>query len=114
MHERAVTFPVGRADLNQDASGLGLGHIRDEPWNAWGHPYDMHGATGHGGSWFGYQSQMWFVEEEGGAYGIVLLINTEFDFGAEARALWLFASPLRLQVLLMEEAATRYAQVSGQ
>ena len=37
----------------------------------------------------------------------------EFDFKPEARDLWLFASPLRLQVLLMEEAATRYAQASG-
>jgi CubicO group peptidase (beta-lactamase class C family) len=115
MHKRAVTFPVGRGDLNQIASGLGLGHIRDEPWNAWGHPYDMHGATGHGGSWFGYQGQMWFVEkDEGGGYGIVLLINTELDFKPKARDLWLFAGPLRLQVLLMEEAAARYAQTAGQ
>jgi hypothetical protein len=69
-----------------------------------------------GGSWFGYQGQMRFVEkgEEGGGCGIVLLINTEFDFKSEARDLWLFASPLRLQVLLMEEAATRYAQAAGQ
>lgn len=109
MQEKAVSFPLGRADLNQVAYGLGLGHIREEPWSTWGHLYDMHGATGHGGSWFGYQGQMWFVEEEEGGYGMVLLVNTEFDF-KEARDLWLFASPLKLQVLLMEEAAAMYQQ----
>jgi CubicO group peptidase (beta-lactamase class C family) len=25
-------------------------------------PLGMHGATGHGGSWYGYQGQMWFVK----------------------------------------------------
>jgi CubicO group peptidase (beta-lactamase class C family) len=39
MHEEAVTFPLGYGDLNQVSCGLGLGHL-----------YDMHGATGHGGS----------------------------------------------------------------
>ena len=68
----------------------------------------MHGATGHGGSWWGYQAQMWFVQREEEGYGIILLINTESDFKAEARGLWLFASPLRLQVLLMEEAAVMH------
>lgn len=51
---------------------------------------------------------MWFVEREEAGYGIIPLINTESDFKAEARDLWLFASPLRLQVLLMEEAAVMH------
>jgi CubicO group peptidase (beta-lactamase class C family) len=110
MQEEAVTFPLGRGDLNQVAYGLGLGHVREQPWNCWGHLYDMHGATGHGGSWFGYTGQMWFVGETEGGYGIVLLANTEFDFNPEARGLWLFASPLRLQTLLMQEASTLYQQ----
>jgi CubicO group peptidase (beta-lactamase class C family) len=114
MHEEAVSFPLGHADLNQVSYGLGLGHIRDEPWSAWGHLYDMHGATGHGGSWWGYQGQMWFVERGEGGYGIILLINTESDFKAEARGLWLFASPLKLQVLLMEEAALMYQQETSE
>ena len=105
MQEQAVSFPLGRGDLNQVSYGLGFGHIREEPWSVWGHLYDMHGATGHGGSWFGYQAQMWFVEREEGGYGVILLTNTESDFKAEARSLWMFASPLKLQVLLMEEAA---------
>jgi CubicO group peptidase (beta-lactamase class C family) len=109
MHQEAVSFPPGYGDLNQVSYGLGLGHIRKQPWQIWGHFYDMHGATGHGGSWFGYQGQMWFVEEDSGSYGIILLTNTEFDFKAEARNMWMFASPLKLQVLLMEEAAARYA-----
>jgi CubicO group peptidase (beta-lactamase class C family) len=113
MHERAVSFPLGQGDLNQVSYGLGLGHFREIPWSVWGHLYDMHGATGHGGSWWGYQAQMWFVEEKEGGYGIVLLTNTESDFKAEARELWLFASPLRLQVLLMEEASRMYAQTVG-
>jgi len=104
MHKTAVTFPPGRGDLNQVSCGLGIGHIRKEPWNCWGHLYDMHGAKGHGGSWFGYLSQMWFVEEEQNTYGVILLTNTEFDFKAEARDLWNFSSPLKLLVLLMEEA----------
>jgi hypothetical protein len=111
MQRPAATFSVGQGDLNQSSYGLGLGQIRRQPWTVWGHPYDMHGAVGHGGSWFGYQSAMWFVPEDGGGYGIVLLSNTECDFKPEARDLWLFASPLRLQVLLMAEARTRYEAV---
>jgi CubicO group peptidase (beta-lactamase class C family) len=114
MQEEAVTFPLGRGDLNQFAYGLGLGHIQEEPWSCWGHLYDMHGATGHGGSWFGYAGQMWFVDEAEGGYGIVMLINTELDFKPEARGLWLFASPLRLQVLLMEEASVLYEQTHAE
>lgn len=72
--------------------------------------YQCHRADG---SWWGYQAQMWFVEEERGAYGIILLINTEFDFKSEARDLWLFASPFRLQGLLMEEPSVRFAQATG-
>ena len=73
----------------------------------------MHGANGHGGSSWGYQSAMWFVPKVSGGYGIVLLTNTESDFKAEARDLWLFASPLRLQVLLMEEAGRLYQEAVG-
>jgi CubicO group peptidase (beta-lactamase class C family) len=112
MHTPAVTFPVGRADLNQVSYGLGVGHVREEPWSAWGHPYDMHGATGHGGSWFGYNGQMWFAEAADGGYGIILLYNTDLDFKADD--LWFFASPLRLQVLLMEEAAALHEQARGE
>jgi CubicO group peptidase (beta-lactamase class C family) len=113
MHKRAVSFPLGYGDLNQVSYGLGLGHIREQPWQAWNHLYDMHGATGHGGSWFGYQGQMWFVNGEKGSYGIILLVNTEFDFKAEARNTWIFASPLKLQVLLMEEASEFYGQMAA-
>jgi len=104
MQEKAVTFPLGQGDLNQISYGLGIGHIREEPWNSWGHLYDMHGAKGHGGSWFGYIGQMWFTEKGENSYGIILLINTNVNFKAETRDLWLFASPLKIQVLLMEEA----------
>jgi CubicO group peptidase (beta-lactamase class C family) len=110
MQERAVTFPVGQGDLNQDAYGLGLGHIRDVPWSAWGHLYDMHGATGHGGSWFGYNAQLWFVDKEEGGFGIIVLTNTESDFNAEARNLWIFGSVNKIPVLLMEEASELYTQ----
>ncbi|MDJ0753612.1 MAG: serine hydrolase domain-containing protein [Ardenticatenaceae bacterium] len=110
MQEKVVTFPLGQGDLNQDAAGIGLGHVRNQPWNAWGHLYDMHGATGHGGSWWGYQSQMWFVNEEDGGYGMILLINTEGDLKGDTRSLWLFSSPLQIQTLLMEEARLRYQE----
>ena len=112
MQEPAVTFPVGRGDFNQVSYSLGLGQIRDQPWSAWGHLYDMHGASGHGGSWFGYNSQMWFVSDAGGGYGMILLFNTDLDFKPDS--LWMFASPLRLQVLLMEEASLLYQQASGE
>ena len=113
MQGEAARFPLGYGDLNQVSSGLGLGHLREQPWESWGHFYDMHGASGHGGSWFGYQAQMWFVRKEEGGYGVILLVNTEFDFSApNDRFLWLLASPCKIQVLVMEEASARFAQTA--
>ena len=110
MQEKAVTFPLGQGDLNQETYGLGLGHIRDVPWSAWGHLYDMHGATGHGGSWFGYNAQLWFVDKEEGGYGVVVLTNTESDFNSQGRNLWIFGSLNKIPVLLIEEASELYTQ----
>jgi hypothetical protein len=45
----------------------------------------------------------------------VQLVNTEFDLTSpESRSLWLFASPLKLQVLLMEKAEVMYQQEMSQ
>jgi CubicO group peptidase (beta-lactamase class C family) len=113
MQRRAVSVPKGQGDLNQAGYGLGLGHLNATPWNCWGHLYNMHGAIGHGGSWFGYGGQMWFVPKGSGGYGIVLLVNTDADFEGEASDLWIFAGTYKMQVLLMEAAREAFAASIG-
>ncbi len=111
MQTPIVSHPKGAGDLNQVGYGLGLGHLDNDPWQYWGHSYDMHGATGHGGSTGGSTVQMWFVDREEGGYGIVLATNVDrakddyFD-------VWFFSTFYRMQTLLMDEARTRY-EASG-
>lgn len=109
MQRYAVSVPQGAGDLNQAGYGLGLGQLKAEPWNSWGHLYDMHGAIGNAGSWFGYSSQLWFAPKESGGYGIVLLVNNGADFEGEARDLWVFFGTYKMQVLLMEAAGEALA-----
>jgi CubicO group peptidase (beta-lactamase class C family) len=113
MQRRAVSVPKGQGDLNQAGYGLGLGQLNATPWNCWGHLYDMHAAIGHGGSWFGYGGQMWFVPKGSEGYGVVLLVNTDADFEEEASDLWVFAGTYKMQVLLMEAAAEAFAASIG-
>lgn len=108
MHEMAV-LTEGGGDLNQAGYGLGVAQMNVQPWQFWGHFYDMQGAIGHGGSTWGTVGQMWFVKQDSGGYGIVLLTNVDRDFEPDDY-LRFFAIDYRIQVELLAEAAVRYAQ----
>jgi CubicO group peptidase (beta-lactamase class C family) len=73
IHRKEVTFPP-----ISPAVGYGYGwiHHNEDPVNF----IDMRGSQGHGGEYLGYMSAMWFVEEEQGGYGIVLLSNVNESF----------------------------------
>lgn len=68
MHGKAVSFPPQSPVVGY---GYGWIHNNEDPVNF----IDMHGSQGHGGEYLGYMSAMWFVEEEQGGYGIILLTN---------------------------------------
>jgi CubicO group peptidase (beta-lactamase class C family) len=68
MHRKAVSFSSQSPILGY---GYGWIHNNENPVNF----IDMRGSQGHGGEYLGYMSAMWFVEEEQGGYGIILLSN---------------------------------------
>jgi CubicO group peptidase (beta-lactamase class C family) len=68
MHRKAVSFSPQSPILGY---GYGWIHNNENPVNF----IDMRGSQGHGGEYLGYMSAMWFVEEEQGGYGIILLSN---------------------------------------
>ena len=68
MHGKAVSFPPQSPVVGY---GYGWIHNNEDPLNF----IDMRGSQGHGGEYLGYMSAMWFVEEEQGGYGIILLTN---------------------------------------
>ena len=74
MHKPAVRTT---ADLGMAASGYAWTIRREEPWMYWGTPFQMRGAQGHGGADYGYRSSMYYVEEEEGGYGVIVLTNVE-------------------------------------
>lgn len=104
MHKPAVTTT---ADLGMAASGYGWAIRQQLPWQYWGYDFPMRGAQGHGGADYGYRANMYFVEEEEGGYGIVMLTNTA-DF-LDKDMLWYFAIYLQLEKLLMDEAQSLWA-----
>jgi CubicO group peptidase (beta-lactamase class C family) len=73
MHGRAVSFSTQGLWVGY---GYGWIHHNDDP----GRFIDMRGSQGHGGEDMGYQSSMWFVEEEQGGYGILLMSNINESF----------------------------------
>jgi CubicO group peptidase (beta-lactamase class C family) len=105
MHREAVQ---GSADFMQVGYGMGLTRLSEEPWNFWGEKYDMRGAVGHSGGNWGIMAQMWFVEEEGGGYGIILMTNTRCQ--AKFDEVWLLTVFNRIQAVLMQEAYERFTK----
>lgn len=106
MHEKAVE---GRGHINKDGYGLGFTHLSSEPWEFYGHFYGLNGAVGHEGGNIGYAGALYFIEEGQGGYGFILLTNiSNIEKGADYS--WYFPVYYRINVLLMEEAAERYAE----
>jgi CubicO group peptidase (beta-lactamase class C family) len=99
MHQPAVPTT---AALGMRASGYGWTIRQQQPWQYWGYEFPMRGAQGHGGSDYGYRASMFYVAEEEGGYGSVMLSNTS-DF-LKQDMLWYFAIYLQLENLLLDEA----------
>ena len=99
MHGRAVSFPP-----QSPAVGYGYGWIQrnDNPARL----IDMRGSQGHGGEDMGYQSSMWFVEEEQGGYGIVMLTNINESFKQNIVGVSTIYN--KIEELLLREASSRY------
>lgn len=104
MHTRSIRTS---ADIGMAASGYGWTIRQEEPWIYWGFPYQMRGAQGHGGADYGYRSSMFYVEEEEGGYGVIILTNLDNLFKEDM--LWYFAIYLQLEDLLMDEAYQLWA-----
>jgi CubicO group peptidase (beta-lactamase class C family) len=103
MHKEAIQ---GSADFMQVGYGMGFTRLSEEPWNSWGEEYDMRGAIGHGGSNWGTMANIWFVEEEEGGYGIILMTNTRSM--AKLDEVWILTVYYRIQAVLMQEAYERF------
>ena len=103
MHKQTVSFPPGSLMVGY---GLGWFHLSNETYK---HHY-LHGAQGHGGDNWGFTCQMWFVEKERGAYGIILLTNLNRSFKDDN--LHTLATGLKIEDLLLQEASARFTQSS--
>ncbi len=109
MQARSISVPKGAGDINQAGYGLGITHLNNQPWQYWEHTFSRQGAIGHGGSTGSSSAQLWFVPQGQGGYGIIFLTNVDQlkpDYYSE----WFFATQYKIQVLLMEEAASQYQQ----
>jgi CubicO group peptidase (beta-lactamase class C family) len=105
MHGEAVQ---ASADFMMVGYGMGFTRLSEEPWNFWGEEYDMRGAIGHSGGNWGIMAQMWFVEEKGGDYGIIMMTNTRCM--AKLDEVWLLTVFNRIQAVLMQEAYERFTK----
>jgi CubicO group peptidase (beta-lactamase class C family) len=105
MHEEAVQ---GSADFMQVGYGMGFTRLSEEPWYFWEEEYDMRGAVGHGGGNWGISASMYFVTEEEGGYGIILMTNTRST--AKFDEVWALTVYHRIQIVLMREAYERFTK----
>ena len=93
-------------DFMQTGYGYGWGTFQEEPRQMWDITYQPRGYQGHGGGYFGYAGAMFMVEEDEGAYGYVLLSNTN-DVTKRDWA-WKFAIQVNIQDLILQEAHRMY------
>lgn len=99
MHRKAVSFSPQSLAVGY---GYGWIHYNEKPVNF----IDMRGSQGHGGEYLGYMSAMWFVEEEQGGYGIILLSNVNENIKSNV-----VGAPeiyRLIQELLLQEASLTY------
>jgi len=104
LHNQVVS---STAVTNMVSTGLGFDKLRQEPGQYWGYEYNMHGALGHHGGDFGCTNEWWFVDKEQGGYGVIMLTNVNNHTHDEALY---FATHYKILTLLMDEAASLYAQ----
>ncbi len=101
MHGKAVSFSPQSPMVGY---GYGWIHHNENPVNF----IDMRGSQGHGGEYLGYMSAMWFVEEEQGGYGIILLSNVNENIKSNV-----VGAPeiyRLIQEFLLHEASVKFAQ----
>jgi len=101
MHGKAVSFPHQSPVVGY---GYGWIHHNVNPINF----IDMRGSQGHGGECLGFMSAMWFVEEEQGGYGIILLTNVNENIKSNV-----VGAPeiyRLIQELLLREASLMFKQ----
>ncbi len=103
MHTKVTE---GGGHINKVGYGLGFTHLAERPWKYYGQFYDMHGAVGHEGGQIGYSGALYYVEQDGGGYGFVLMTNESF-ITSEVDFAWYFPVYYQIHTLLMVEAATR-------
>jgi CubicO group peptidase (beta-lactamase class C family) len=99
-------------DMGMVSSGYGWTRYQEDSWQFWGAPLAYFGAQGHGGSDVGYRSRVWYVEEDSGGYGIVLLINAA-DF-LKRDMLWFMSAYRLIEDQLLREARSRFRARSRQ
>jgi CubicO group peptidase (beta-lactamase class C family) len=104
LHNQVVS---STAVTNMVSTGLGFDKLGDAPGQYWGYKYNMHGALGHQGGDFGCTNEWWFVEEEHGGYGVIMLTNVNTYKWDEALY---FATHYKILTLLMDEAVSLYEQ----
>lgn len=110
MHSLAVR---GGGDFMMVGTGMGWSLYDDKPREMWGKMINTRGMQGHGGAADGYRASMFFVKENDGAYGYVMMVDVsllseELDFA------WFLAIDKGIEALLLQEGAERLAQASGQ
>ncbi|MFC2046641.1 hypothetical protein ACFLTC_03870, partial [Chloroflexota bacterium] len=93
-------------------TGMGWSLFVDQPREMWGKMIDLRGMQGHGGADYGYRASMYFVEEDDGAYGYVMLadvslLSEDLDFA------WFLAIDKSIEALLLHEGSQQLAQTSG-
>jgi len=101
MHGKAVSFSPQSPIVGY---GYGWIHYNENPVNF----IDMRGSQGHGGECLGYMSAMWFIEDEQGGYGIILLSNVNENIKSNV-----VGAPeiyRLIQELLLQEASLMYKQ----
>ena len=90
----------------QRGYGYGWGIFQEEPLQMGDITFQPRGYQGHGGGYYGYAGAMFVVEEEQGAYGYVLLTNT--NEVAKRDWPWKFAIQVNIQDLILQEAHRMY------
>jgi CubicO group peptidase (beta-lactamase class C family) len=101
MHGRAVSFSTQGLWVGY---GYGWIHHNDDPVRF----IDMRGSQGHGGEDMGYQSSMWFVEEEQGGYGILLMSNINESF--KPNIVGVSTIYKKIEELLLREASSMFSK----
>ena len=96
----------------QRGYGYGWAIFAEEPQQMGGITFQPRGHQGHGGGYYGYAGAMFMVEEEQGAYGYVLLMNT--NDVAEEDWPWTFAIQVNVQDLILGEAYQMYQNSLGE